>query len=489
MAFAGTPSLAKYVISRSISKSLADEARAMGDEAVVISVGPEHKRYLIHKALLTKQSEYFDRAFNGSFKEANEQAIHFEEESPAAFDLLVGWLYQNHIPVIERSFGQVKTSIANAAFESLPESPSFRRDRRDNIVSEFQTLLDTYMTPFGNHIDISRPTTPITCEGTGKFPYQHTMETTTTPAFSHWVGGQAGNVMLNRHKNISAQQEYIKWSVEELRLADYDAGRYNVTMSSTMSVSVAQGRPASDPHRDPSNTTHVESKSSLPTDPLTTTGHIPGIPCGPSLQDITNREDNHRLALLHLCLFAETVCWYQLFNHAMTAYTTGEAGLSYLPLPEDHIRLIYQRAHEASPCRYFAANSAVSHLSSEIAQTQFLELIKEYPMFLEDIFKVLARNPALRLGDPRKGHSRCAYHVHARGERCVAANGDVPRKEMSGASVKHTFGRKETAVLEMEDIYTLSMQHAAPFRNGVLRRLKTCLKRWKEGSLRWIGIA
>ena len=177
----------------------------MGDEGVLISVGPERRRYLIHKALLTKQSEYFDRAFNGSFKEANKQTIYFEEESPATFDLLVGWLYENHIPIIKRSFGQATTFRANEAFEPLLKPSSFCRDRQDNIISGSQSLPDAYMTLLGNHIDMSRPTTPITCEGTGKFPHQHTMETTTIPAFTHRTRGQTGNIMSNRHENIPAQ--------------------------------------------------------------------------------------------------------------------------------------------------------------------------------------------------------------------------------------------------------------------------------------------
>jgi hypothetical protein len=94
----------------------------MGNENVIIYVGPERKRCLIHKDLLTKQSEYFNSALNGKFKEAEENSIHLEEESPATFDLLVGWLYQGRIPAIGPPFCGFNTPEVDTT-ENDPMTP------------------------------------------------------------------------------------------------------------------------------------------------------------------------------------------------------------------------------------------------------------------------------------------------------------------------------------------------------------------------------
>ena len=66
----------------------------MGTEVVSIYVGEERKRFVVHKDLLTSQSEYFDKALNGNFKEAEENAIYFKEDDPVAIGFLVTWLYR-----------------------------------------------------------------------------------------------------------------------------------------------------------------------------------------------------------------------------------------------------------------------------------------------------------------------------------------------------------------------------------------------------------
>ena len=59
-----------------------DQLRDLGTEIVDIFVGPQRKRYVVHKKLLTIQSDYFDKALNGRFKEAEENSIYLKEEDP-----------------------------------------------------------------------------------------------------------------------------------------------------------------------------------------------------------------------------------------------------------------------------------------------------------------------------------------------------------------------------------------------------------------------
>jgi hypothetical protein len=94
----------------------------MGGDIVNLFVGPERKRYAIHKNLLTKESDYFDKALNGAFKEAEDQSIDLPEESPATVDLLVGWLYQDKIPVVGST---CQPFVKNTSTPPSPSKPIF----------------------------------------------------------------------------------------------------------------------------------------------------------------------------------------------------------------------------------------------------------------------------------------------------------------------------------------------------------------------------
>jgi len=62
----------------------------LGTEVVDIYVGPERKHYVVHKKPLTSRSEYFSKALDGHFREAEENSIHLKEDDPAAVALLIG---------------------------------------------------------------------------------------------------------------------------------------------------------------------------------------------------------------------------------------------------------------------------------------------------------------------------------------------------------------------------------------------------------------
>lgn len=73
----------------------------------MVRVGPEQRQYYVHKALLTRHSDYFRNAFNGSWKEADENSISFEDVDTTTFELFVHWLYcqdsalANDVPLVE----------------------------------------------------------------------------------------------------------------------------------------------------------------------------------------------------------------------------------------------------------------------------------------------------------------------------------------------------------------------------------------------------
>jgi hypothetical protein len=66
----------------------------IGTDMVDIYVGGEHfrepnKLFRAHKALLCSKIPYFDKMFNGGFKEAIENVANLPEDHPQSFDVLI----------------------------------------------------------------------------------------------------------------------------------------------------------------------------------------------------------------------------------------------------------------------------------------------------------------------------------------------------------------------------------------------------------------
>ncbi|OBT65772.1 hypothetical protein VE03_03398 [Pseudogymnoascus sp. 23342-1-I1] len=339
-------------------------AQLMGSDIVTVYVGPREKRYSVHKALLTSQSEYFEKALNGKFKEADEQTIRLPEDSPDAFDLLIGWLYQNQIPALGYGPGP---------FDEFPRG----------LVVGATKLGSAALPP--NH-------------GTGRFSYVPHEETSA----SLFPQPPTNNNLIDRFNHIGCQSEYKLYSSDELRLADY-----------------ALNQRFSDFSRPPPD--HVATPDSFPVSP----GHIDGIPYCSPIEPIMASEEAHQLALIRLCLFAETICWTSLFNIAMSTYMQGESFLAPRPMPSEHIELIYERAHPESPCRKFAADATISQINAAGQIDRNMDLVEQWPSFLEDIFKRLRLSQDLSLTHRPKSKGPCEYHVHDTKdglENCSAAS-------------------------------------------------------------------
>jgi hypothetical protein len=73
-----------------------DSVAAQG-EIVTIFVGPEKKRYSIHKDVICHHSEYFRTAYNGRWKEADE-GVTLDDVEVGIFNIFVHWLYTQQLP-------------------------------------------------------------------------------------------------------------------------------------------------------------------------------------------------------------------------------------------------------------------------------------------------------------------------------------------------------------------------------------------------------
>lgn len=66
---------------------------------IPVRVGPTAEVFSVHRDILTK-SEYFRKALDGEFREAEDQAIDLPEEDPAIFSFVVAFLYEGtYVPI------------------------------------------------------------------------------------------------------------------------------------------------------------------------------------------------------------------------------------------------------------------------------------------------------------------------------------------------------------------------------------------------------
>ncbi|KAE9381258.1 hypothetical protein N431DRAFT_440138 [Stipitochalara longipes BDJ] len=74
----------------------------LGHEFVTLYVGSKRKKFKVHKKLLCDRSLFFSKAFNGSFKEAQDGVMYLPEDNADVVCSLVDFLYRGTIPAIPR---------------------------------------------------------------------------------------------------------------------------------------------------------------------------------------------------------------------------------------------------------------------------------------------------------------------------------------------------------------------------------------------------
>ncbi|RDW84922.1 hypothetical protein BP6252_02512 [Coleophoma cylindrospora] len=154
----------------------------LGTEAVNIYAGASRKHFLLHKKLLVTQSEYFNKALNGPFREAEENTIYLKEDDPDAIGILVSWLYAGSIPT---------TTDYLDVFDNGEDTTVDSCKTRGRIID-----------PLSQQIDSMR--------GTG-FQFQ---------LISEDREGVYAAPTSNHLHHISAQPKFRNYSPEELRMMD-----------------------------------------------------------------------------------------------------------------------------------------------------------------------------------------------------------------------------------------------------------------------------
>ncbi|KAF1849865.1 uncharacterized protein K460DRAFT_411672 [Cucurbitaria berberidis CBS 394.84] len=119
---------------------------AVTKDVVVIEVGPERKKYYLHKALLVHHSDYFRKALEGPWTEAQEGVIKLEDIEPAVVNWFVHWLYTGTLPgyrdfkeenrIFDSPIEGHMAKLKSYAFAERFLVPEFRKAVNENLVDD-----------------------------------------------------------------------------------------------------------------------------------------------------------------------------------------------------------------------------------------------------------------------------------------------------------------------------------------------------------------
>ncbi|THY16850.1 hypothetical protein D6D01_07620 [Aureobasidium pullulans] len=118
-----------------------------------IMVGPQKRKFGVHQALICDRSQYFNKAFTGSFHEAETGIVELKDVSPVLLQIFVGWLYYDKLiytvldegSSVDEDFGSLETSI-----EIDPEGPDAVGE--DPSTWPYHMIVELYM--FADRFDV-----------------------------------------------------------------------------------------------------------------------------------------------------------------------------------------------------------------------------------------------------------------------------------------------------------------------------------------------
>lgn len=332
---------------------------------------------MVHKKLLTSQSAYFNKALNGGFREAAENSIHLEEEDPASITLLVGFLYRGVIPGIDKKLNAflIPTAFISPQYQNQPPNPAH---------STSGSL----------------------------YPFRPIM---TSPANS--IAG-----MYEVIQHLSSLPQYLLFSPEEIRAADYKAGRKYTnnpigvsgsTSQHTRSVQqprsssafilnrfstrqpprslwdlrahelseIGRGRPFASP-ANPHSLSQPFGSSRYIVYPPSARVCIHGIAESKPFGGHCLATEEYQLAVLRLCILAEKILWPELFNAAVERYIHGELH-ACRDLPAEHVDVIFGSSSHDSTLRTYVIETIC--WNSQQNNSKYLPVAKKYDDFMEVI--------------------------------------------------------------------------------------------------------
>lgn len=72
-------------------------------------VGEDEQKFVVHKNIICKSSDFFRSACSGEWLEAQEKTVRLPERDPISFGVYLGWLYTSEIDARDENVGDVST--------------------------------------------------------------------------------------------------------------------------------------------------------------------------------------------------------------------------------------------------------------------------------------------------------------------------------------------------------------------------------------------
>lgn len=183
-------------------------------------------------------------------------------------------------------------------------------------------------------------------------------------------------------QHISANPLYVPFSADEIRLVDYKANSKHPALTCVPSPVVACTGLRFTGWQPFGTSRYINYPSSPDV-------HLKDIPRSGLSKSSCLGSEEYQLAILNLCLLAETVLCSDLFNAAIEGYIYGELVANRL-LPAKHVDLIFGRSPPDSTLRRYVLKSMSGN--SQWENLIYLPLVKKYDDFMEDIFNKLSES-------------------------------------------------------------------------------------------------
>ncbi|KAI1347042.1 hypothetical protein F5Y01DRAFT_319119 [Xylaria sp. FL0043] len=246
--------------------------------------------------------------------------IHRPDWDPEVFNLVVAWVYYRPLPRVK--------SLAKWFDQNKPHS-----DLSPPKANEFTPFVETNVV--------------------------------------NWPPGQS--TMRSEFQTLTAQPQYVKFSVEELRLrfakpaTRSGKSREVVTMTSkTQPDNTLKDKE----HSGDADSGGFHSNATRLTIPF----------CIPD--DEAEKAEKMQILLLKLIIFAETHKWNQLFNDAIDAFKYGEAQLRRLYTPPSHIDLVFASSKTLNTLRRFMFEYTMALGYKNRSMSKYQDLLMSHPKIL-----------------------------------------------------------------------------------------------------------
>ncbi|CAJ2509241.1 Uu.00g142670.m01.CDS01 [Anthostomella pinea] len=330
----------------------------LGGSIVTVLVGIERCLFQLHQQLLAPMSPKL-------VIKPGEQ-VDLPDEDPAAFNLLVNWLFNRPLPRVD----DLRRDTLSSDPLSFP-SPNPNEPASSTISSPMKSLFST-------------------------------------PEASLFT-----SVVLEERSHLSSQDSFQhicmlpnweSFSPEELRLA-YSA------WSQPSTNPTARG--------DESILPAKRSRETSPDGPTSTS--IPGR----TVPDAAAESENRQVTLLRLLIMADKYEWEKLYNDTMDAFRSGEKSLERRHASLDHLELVFTRCPQTSFIQEFLIQYAFYTGVKYGEMSQYKPVIAKFPHFATAIMAKLD-DQSQQYGFPREvdGHvsfrlegdvldsPSVTYHVH-----------------------------------------------------------------------------